>query len=239
MYTKSGLRIVDGVATDMNNNPVGLPAGVITNKNFYDMREQRMMTIVEVNVGLLRSTGAAPANGVLYIAKTGTPGAAVRLVNGSQLPAQGLTVVSENPVYVRGDYNTVAKVPAAVLADAITVLSNNWAPNNSDKGAWGPTLGSPRRPRHAAFALGPPPNRHQQRQRATQNDSASSRMERPELNNSGSMRSARQQAGRNWRCSARGPITTRRPRIGARKRQTVRRTAHPRAADPRGPRPRR
>jgi len=157
MYSKSGLRIVDGVATDMNNNPVSLPGGVITNKSFYDMREQRMMTIVEVNVGLLRSTGAAPANGVLYVATTGTPGAAVRLVNGSQLPSQGLTMVSENPVYIRGDYNTVAKVPAAVLADAITVLSNNWAANNSDtKGA----LGTNTRPAtattvNAALSLGP------------------------------------------------------------------------------------
>jgi len=145
------------VATDMNNNPVGLPGGVITNKNFYDMREQRMMTITEVNVGLLRSTGAAPANGVLYVATTGTPGAAVRLVNGSQLPAQGLTVVSENPVYVRGDYNTVAKVPAAVLADSITVLSNNWSPNNSDaKGALGTnTRLATATTVNAAFALGP------------------------------------------------------------------------------------
>ncbi|MDO8477640.1 MAG: hypothetical protein Q7W02_15860 [Candidatus Rokubacteria bacterium] len=157
MYSKSGLRIVDGAATDMSNNPVSLPAGVITSKSFYDMRELRTMTIVEVNVGLLRSTGAAPANGVLYVAKTGTPGTAVRLVNGSQLPSQGLTVVSENPVYVRGDYNTVAKVPAAVLADSITVLSNNWSANNSDtKGA----LGTSTRPAtattvNAAFALGP------------------------------------------------------------------------------------
>ena len=115
------------------------------------------MTIVEVDVGLLRASGAAPANGVLYVATTGTPGAAVRLVNGSQLPSQGLTVVSENPVYIRGDYNTVTKVPAAVLADAITVLSNNWAANNSDaKGALG-TNTRPATPTtvNAAFALGP------------------------------------------------------------------------------------
>ncbi len=157
MFSKAGLRIVDGVATDMSNNPVSLPAGIITSKSFYDMREQRTMTVVQVNVGTLRSTGAAPANGVLYVATTGTPGAAVRLVSGSQLPSQGLTVVSENPVYVRGDYNTVAKVPAAILADSITVLSNNWSANNSDtKGA----LGTSTRPAtattvNAAFALGP------------------------------------------------------------------------------------
>jgi hypothetical protein len=157
MYSKSGLRIVDGAATDMSGNPVSLPGGVITNTTFYDMREQRTMSIVQVDMGLLRSSGIAPANGVLYVATTGTPGAAVRLVNGSQLPSQGLTVVSENPVYIRGDYNTVAKVPAAVLADAITVLSNNWAANGSDtKGA----LGTSTRPAtattvNAALALGP------------------------------------------------------------------------------------
>ena len=157
MYSKAGLRIVNGVATDMSGSPVSLPAGVITNKTFYDMREGRTMNIVQVDVGLLRSTGLAPANGVVYVATTGTPGAAVRLVNGSQLPSQGLTVVTENPLYIRGDYNTVAKVPAAVLADAITVLSNNWAGNGSDtKGA----MGTSSRPAtattvNAAFALGP------------------------------------------------------------------------------------
>jgi hypothetical protein len=141
----------------MSGSPVSLPAGVITNKSFYDMREGRTMNIVQVDVGLLRSTGLAPANGVVYVATTGTPGAAVRLVNGSQLPSQGLTVVTENPLYIRGDYNTVAKVPAAVLADAITVLSNNWAGNGSDtKGA----MGTSSRPAtattvNAAFALGP------------------------------------------------------------------------------------
>jgi len=60
----------------------------------------------------------------------------VRLVNGSQLPSGGLTVVSQNPVYIAGDYNTVPiganHPPAAVLGDAVTVLSNSWMPNNYD-----------------------------------------------------------------------------------------------------------
>jgi hypothetical protein len=52
----------------------------------------------------------------------------------------GLTVVSENPVYVRGDWN--ADSPAgvgfggvnaatSVIADAVTLLSNNWTDANS------------------------------------------------------------------------------------------------------------
>ncbi|PYM72085.1 MAG: hypothetical protein DME10_14060 [Candidatus Rokuibacteriota bacterium] len=156
MFSKSGLRIVNGAVTDMGGNPVSVPPGVFTTTTFYDMREQRNMVVTDVNVGLLRSSGAAPANGVLYVARSGSPGA-VRLVNGSQLPSQGLTVVSENPMYIQGDYNTVAKVPAAVLADAITVLSNNWAPNNSDaKGDLATvTRQATATTVNAAFALGP------------------------------------------------------------------------------------
>ena len=92
-----------------------------------------------------------PANGILYAAaneKESNPNKedGIRLVNGSKLPSQGLTVVSENPVYVQGDYNTKDKngnlrtaltpltdlIPAAVMADAVTVLSNNWGPNDYD-----------------------------------------------------------------------------------------------------------
>src|SRR5262249_60515768 len=85
------------------------------------------------------------------------PGAAVRLVNGSQLPSQGLTVVSEHPVHIQGDYNTVAKAPAAVLADAVTVLSNNWAPNGRDAQGDLATSTRPATPTtvNAALALGP------------------------------------------------------------------------------------
>jgi hypothetical protein len=60
---------------------------------------------------------------------------ALKLVNGGQnnLPASGLTVASENPVYVQGNYNATsglatgeAHVPASVIADAVTLLSNGW-----------------------------------------------------------------------------------------------------------------
>ena len=161
MYAQAGLRIVDGVATDANGNAVSLPAGGVTTKTFYDARELKTMTVTELDVNILRTNGVFPTNGVVYVAGTNlASNPAVRLVNGAQLPplpSQGLTLVSENPVYVQGDYNTVGKRPAAIMADAITVLSNNWAPNNSDnkgsqvKGhrtATDTTV-------NAAFALGP------------------------------------------------------------------------------------
>ena len=56
----------------------------------------------------------------------------------------GFTVAAENPVYVQGNYNSAASDPfwgggsgttphaaAAVIADAVTVLSNNWNDVNS------------------------------------------------------------------------------------------------------------
>jgi hypothetical protein len=64
---------------------------------------------------------------------------ALKLINGginsgvNNLPTSGLTVAAENPVYVQGNYNAVSNdtlsepnVPAAVIADAVTLLSNDW-----------------------------------------------------------------------------------------------------------------
>lgn len=62
----------------------------------------------------------------------------VRVSDGAVLPSQGLTVVTPDPLYVLGNYNAngqslnngtnvVNAVPAALMADAITVLSTNWS----------------------------------------------------------------------------------------------------------------
>jgi Tfp pilus assembly protein PilX len=138
LYSQAGLRIVDGAATDAGNAPVTLPPGAVTSTSFFDAREQRTMTITQVDVAKLKAGGTLPANGVLYVASSSSPGQAVRLVNGSSLPSQGLTVVSGNPVYIAGDYNTATTgpngnhPPAAVLGDAVTVLSNAWMANGYD-----------------------------------------------------------------------------------------------------------
>jgi Tfp pilus assembly protein PilX len=138
LYSQAGLRIVAPddktiAATDANGNPVPLPPGAVTPRTFYDARENKTMTSFDVDVTVMRTAGALPANGVLYVAGTNTASnPVVRLVNGSQLPSQGLTVVSKNPVYIAGDYNTVKTganhPPAAVMGDAVTVLSNAWQP---------------------------------------------------------------------------------------------------------------
>jgi len=103
-------------------------------------------------------TVAAPMNtnnwpGVLYVnnqeARENPPvffRRALKIVNGQSLNLGttcgaipcGLTIASENPVYIQGDYNappdgswTGASVAAAIAADAITLLSDNWNDVNS------------------------------------------------------------------------------------------------------------
>jgi hypothetical protein len=121
-----------------------------------------------INNGTLNVSNNANSGMVLYIkdtttngtgvqAKIGGTGAtvttterAIRLKNGGTLPSSGLTIASENPVYIQGDYNTGASAPpsdsgtftdpdaggytrksAAVYADAINVLSGAWNDLNS------------------------------------------------------------------------------------------------------------
>jgi hypothetical protein len=68
---------------------------------------------------------------------------ALKLINGnniSGLGVTGLTVVAENPVYVQGDWNSQdgaasdfngVSAATAVIADAVTLLSNGWTDYNS------------------------------------------------------------------------------------------------------------
>ncbi len=99
-------------------------------------------------------------NGVLYVAdvtNSAAHRAGVKLLNGASLPdgsragspAKGLTVVTPNAAYVVGDYNTGGNPPvnsgalnasnkvagytvqpAAIIADAVSVVSSNWVSGN-------------------------------------------------------------------------------------------------------------
>jgi hypothetical protein len=68
---------------------------------------------------------------------------ALKLVRGGNIGTfiEGLTVVSENPVYIHGDYNfsaagysnpnTTTHAATSVVADAVTLLTNSWNDVNS------------------------------------------------------------------------------------------------------------
>jgi len=148
LYAKSGLRIIDGEAYDKNGTWVDLTLGgndpiSISYDILYDSREGRWMDIVQVNVDRLRNNTVAMAKlndppaggqaGILYVSTTSgyMTDPAVRLINGGTLPAAGLSVVTNRPLYIRGNFNT-GNLPAAIFADAVTVLSGGWDDGHSD-----------------------------------------------------------------------------------------------------------
>jgi hypothetical protein len=138
----------------------------VTNQTFYDYREGKTVQAVQVDVGKLdtwladnSATGGATYNtqnvndkthGINSIYAYSDVGLddstlpAVRVTDGEQLPADGLTVSTQLPLYVKGDYNTkdgsgtstalgdtVHTRPAALLGDALTVLSKSWSDSNN------------------------------------------------------------------------------------------------------------
>ena len=131
-------------------------AAVKNPQNFQDNREGANISAWNVDLASITSSNMS-WNNILYISDQGATASnrkAIRLRNGDTLPKNGLTVVTDNPLYILGDWNTGANPPSsgstadptrpmdssyswrpsAIIADAITLLSNSWQDNNSGKG---------------------------------------------------------------------------------------------------------
>lgn len=135
---KATLKIIDGQAyfksggTWVNVTADLTSSGVLSTATFYDGREARTVSAREIDISKLNTSPYWPPNGIVYAKETQSGGnlKGVRLINGSTLNA-GLTVASDNPVYTKGSYNSVNKKPAAIMADAYTVLSGSWSDASS------------------------------------------------------------------------------------------------------------
>jgi hypothetical protein len=135
-------------------------AAVSTGSLIQDNREGAQVRLVNVDMGVISQamsgsdlTGTG-FNGIIYVADTsadpagGTPKRGVRLLNGGVMPVGGISVATENPLYIQGDYNTgtnggtqplsnlgdptqptvsgYTRQPCAVMADSVNILSNSW-----------------------------------------------------------------------------------------------------------------
>ncbi len=132
---KSDFKIIDGVPYSMQggvwqNVSASLPAGTISSTSFYDAREKEWVTSTDIDMDLLSTSGYYPNNGVVYSSDQRGGYPVLRLRNGEEIK-DALSVFSENPLYIEGDYNTQDKKPAAVIADVVTYLSNDWDDANS------------------------------------------------------------------------------------------------------------
>ena len=128
------------LAADRNLYNAVRPA-ITTGQNIQDNRENATVRLATVDVSQVKPSLVPGWNGVVYISDTsagqtgGSPKRGVRLKNGATLPTGGLTVVSDNPVYIQGNYNTGAtRQPSAVIGDAVMILSNAWNDANSSAG---------------------------------------------------------------------------------------------------------
>ncbi len=126
---------------------VDYPEGtIITNTELYDYREAKYIKTTDIDLGKLSGVGYTkadgtpyennlPSNGLLYATRndagsTYEPG--IRLVNADTINRDaGLTVVTDDPLYIQGSYNTESKKPASIISDSLNLLSNNWNDDNS------------------------------------------------------------------------------------------------------------
>lgn len=160
VVSNSTVSVTSGV---FNHRATTVPASqwnsfLATNVSFYNKREGKTVKATQLNVGNLKTWSQTnvllrPALGgrdvrSVYVAdfRTQTSGSesGVKLVNGQTLPSLGLTVASPNPLYVQGNFNaplahlgttnTSLTKPAALVGDAITVLSTAWSDANGGAG---------------------------------------------------------------------------------------------------------
>ena len=105
---------------------------------FYEGREGRFADVFTIDMdSLFNWVGgdASKETRILYITFTDLGSApdpqsdgvypVVRLVNGDELD-NPITIATDYPIYVQGDYNTVGWQPASVVGDAIILLSDAW-----------------------------------------------------------------------------------------------------------------
>ncbi len=140
LYTSAGLRIIVSntviSVTDQSGAVVSMPSNIITtNTTLFNARENITNSLVNIDIGLLMSSNKVPVNGIVYVAnlRTNKFQQAVRITNGHNVPTAGLSVVTPNPLYVQGNYNSDNDYPCALFADAINILSSSWSDANSAK----------------------------------------------------------------------------------------------------------
>ncbi len=154
----TGIRATSGQVNNISTNDLNM--FVSTANSFWDAREGKTILPIDINIGKLTAWSLTNSSlhsslvglnlASLYVVDSRTLPAtslgAVRVFNGLQLPPSGLTVATGRPLYVQGDYNqlnsanlgtsnTSTTLPASLVGDAITILSDAWQDKNSGPGA--------------------------------------------------------------------------------------------------------
>ncbi len=112
---------------------------------FYDGRERELKDIVQIDIDEIDAWVAGDTDrqiDIIYVQINppapatfnmetrgviidGSIDPAIRVVDADELPNR-MTIASEWPLYVRGNYNVTTKKPSALVGDGITILSTAW-----------------------------------------------------------------------------------------------------------------
>ncbi len=144
-HASAGLVVKDDQVFQTNGTNITslMPAGFIATKTMWDARENKTVTLTQINLNKLKDMDGNvatvdpspyfPANGLLFATRsdcTTSTGSGIVLSGGSELNA-ALSVVSPAPVYVHGNYNSTNKKAASVISDSCHLLSAAWNWTNS------------------------------------------------------------------------------------------------------------
>lgn len=128
-------------AKDANGNYLFAQAGIVdvTQTNLFDARERSYMAPVDIYIDQLQAVYSQidtidfdQGRGIVYVTRDdpadGVTRPAVRLRNGREITSiHGLTIATDLPVYIEGNYNVENNVkPSLVAGDAVTMLSSVW-----------------------------------------------------------------------------------------------------------------
>ena len=174
------LTILDGNDNVLTNKSTGVGkqiynlvnSAVTTGQTIQDARESATVSVTTLDVSKIYnaykpggSMASTAFGGIIYLTDSTAASApanqrrAFRLLNGASVPPGGLTIASDDAVYIQGDYNTGTnggtqpasnftgaandptkptitgynREPCAVVADAVMILSNSWQDSNSGK----------------------------------------------------------------------------------------------------------
>lgn len=132
MELDAKFKIMDGVAlynvsgTTWTDVTAALTtSGALKSTTFHDKREGQDVTVYDLDINKFKTSAYFPSNGIIYTADNRTGFRGTRLYNASDIDLP-MTLVSENPVYTRGNINSTDKQPMAIICDALTMLSGNW-----------------------------------------------------------------------------------------------------------------
>jgi hypothetical protein len=156
----SSAGVFDGTINVLNSGSLYnmFNGAITTNQTIQDNREGASIKLATLDISKILNNGGPIrykdpgfTNPIIYIYDASYSSGArrgIRIKNGGNIPTTGLTIASNNPVYIQGDFNTggtppsdsgnpvdavtpqvagYTRAPVSILADAINILSNSWS----------------------------------------------------------------------------------------------------------------